>query len=159
MQKNIYLPQLEINMEDVEIIKWLVKEGDFVHPEQNILEVETQKALNEIPSGETGYLRKCFAKVGDVIGENALICILTDSMNESFEEPQPASISLENPSHEKSTSSILSPVDKQIRASPAARKLAKESGITLEKIKGTGPENRITVEDVQNAVSKSKQKE
>src|SRR5690348_14868340 len=88
MQKNIYLPQIELTMENVEIVKWLVKEGDFVQPEQNILEVETQKALNEIPAGEKGYLRKCCVNLGESVRANALLCILTDTADESYEEPR-----------------------------------------------------------------------
>src|SRR5712691_2401689 len=87
MQKNILLPQVELEMESVAVVKVCVREGELVDAEKPIIEVETQKATTEVPASEKGYVRKLFVKEGDTIGKEALLCILTDTADEAFTEP------------------------------------------------------------------------
>ena len=79
MQTNVLLPQVELTMEQVLVSRWLVEIGSKVLAEQALLEVETQKAVSEVPAPSTGYVRKLFVKEGDSIGEKALLCVMTET--------------------------------------------------------------------------------
>ncbi len=128
MQKNIHLPQIELTMESVQVVAWLVQVGDRVVPDQPILEIESQKGTVEVPTAEAGYVRKLCVNNGDTIAEKALLCVLTDSSDEPLSELIDASA---------------------VKAVPAARKLARDLGVDLATIKGSGPDGRILVEDVE----------
>jgi pyruvate dehydrogenase E2 component (dihydrolipoamide acetyltransferase) len=149
MRKVIILPQLELNMESVAVGRWLIKNGDLVSVEQPILEVETQKAVTQVPSPEVGYVRELRVKEGDTIGEKAELCILTDTADEVFAEDSPVIAEVER---KESKGPVLpcavTNEEAVIKAVPAARKLAKDLGVELATIKGTGPEGRINVADV-----------
>ncbi|MBI4027657.1 MAG: 2-oxo acid dehydrogenase subunit E2 [Verrucomicrobia bacterium] len=165
MQKNIHLPQVELNMESITVVRWLVKEGDHVAAEQPILEIETQKAVAEAPSSDAGYVRKLCVKEGDTIGEKALLCILTDTKDESFEDVAALLRSADSSARQTPLHRSAATPDSEggaIRAAPAARKLARDLGVDLATVNGTGPDGRITVEDVQrmqNAESRMKDEE
>jgi pyruvate dehydrogenase E2 component (dihydrolipoamide acetyltransferase) len=133
MQTNVALPQMELTMENVRVVAVHVHPGDLVRAEQPLIEVETAKAVQAVPSPKQGYVRKIFAEVNDSLRENAAICVLTDTADEVFTEMRVA------PTAPKP----------EIKAAPAARKLARDFGVDLATVVGTGPGGRITVEDVQ----------
>ncbi|MEO6846502.1 MAG: dihydrolipoamide acetyltransferase family protein [Chthoniobacterales bacterium] len=154
MIHNIHLPQLELTMESATVVSILVKEGDAVTAEQGLIEVETQKANSEIPTPVNGFVRKIYVSAGDIIPEKALLCIVTDTADEAFEET--ASPVAPKTATASSPAPVTVPVESSdsgegIKAAPAARKLAKDRGVDLSKVKGTGPGGRITMEDVENA--------
>ncbi len=128
MRTNVLLPQVELTMESAIIAKWLVAVGDRVTAEQPLLEVETQKAASDVPSPAAGYVRRLCVTEGETVAEKALLCILTDGPDEPFEDQS-----------------------LPLKASPAARRLAKEIGVDLSVINGTGPDGRITEQDVRSA--------
>lgn len=160
MQKNIYLPNVELNMEGVTVTGWLVNVGDQITVDQAIMEVETQKATIEVPSPEAGHVRAQYVRAGDEVGEKALLCVVTDSADEPFTDPREtvassnASTSAANSAHEETTARNESGI---APAAPAARKLAKELGVDLAQLRGSGPGGRITVEDVQTASTSAPQ--
>ncbi len=158
MQTNVYLPQLELAMENVTVTNVRVQEDAYVTAEQPLMEVETGKAISEVPAPKAGYVRKVFVKPDDQIGENVLLCILTDILDEPFQDPTrpplaPAAAAGPNVRAEDRPSMPVTTTRSQrsegpIKAAPAARKLAKDLGIDLAIVDGTGPGGRITVEDV-----------
>ncbi len=161
MQTNVYLPQLELTMESVAVTNVRVQEGTQVVAEQPLIEVESEKAISEIPAPKAGFVRKIFVKRDDQIAGNALLCILTDALDEPFEDPtcptqaptvsaRPTARADEKPSWPVTTATS-EPGGGPIKAAPAARKLAKDLGLNLSTVEGTGPGGRITVEDVQRA--------
>ena len=167
MQKNILLPQVELEMESVTVVKVNVAEGDLVDAEKPIIEVETQKATIEVPASESGYVRKVYVKEGDTIGKEALLCVLTDQADESFTEPPRGSAT----PGEKKAAAIThaaaavsaegdgDPVvhaEGIVPAAPAARRLAKEMGVDLRRVRGTGPGGRVKVEDVHAMADRTK---
>ena len=164
MQKAIFLPQLELSMENIAVTKWLVQPGERVRADQPILQVETEKAVTDVPCSDSGYLRKQCVKEGQVISGRALLCILTDSPDEPIaEEDRPVSPSARTAldtgagtAPQESSSSFGVPPSGGIRAVPAARKLARELGIDLRNVKGSGPDGRITVDDVKSASTKDR---
>ena len=90
MQKDVRLPQVELNMERVQVVRWLVDVGELVAVGQPILEVETQKATVEVPSMDAGFVRLKCVSDSDEIGEGAILCVLTDNAEEPFEGPDAA---------------------------------------------------------------------
>src|SRR6266540_7373592 len=87
MQTNIYLPQLELTMESVTVTNVRVQEDAYATAEQPLIEVETGKAVLDVPAPKAGYVRKVFVKCEDQLGEKALLCILTDTRDEPFQLP------------------------------------------------------------------------
>jgi len=145
--KRIIMPKLGETMEEGEIIKWLKKEGDRVEKGEPLLEIATDKANMEIEATDSGFLRKILAKEGERISVTETIGYITDSMEEKI----PGEEEVQVPSEEKVEKEIEFERER-IKASPLARKLAKEKGIDLNKLKGTGPGGRIVKEDVLRAV-------
>src|SRR6266581_8779279 len=86
MQKKIFLPQLELSMENVAVTKWLVQPGERIKAEQPLLQIETEKAVMDVPSPESGYLRQHCVSEGDTISGRTMLCILTDSPDEPIED-------------------------------------------------------------------------
>src|SRR4051812_39349355 len=84
MQKNIPLPQVELTMESVLVVRWLVDVGDRVSAGQPILEIESQKGIVDVESPEAGYVRKLCVRENEKIGEKAALCVLTDTADEAF---------------------------------------------------------------------------
>jgi len=152
MKKIVVLPQLELNMESVLLVRWLVKPGDLVAVEQPILEVETQKAVTRVSCPYSGYVRRLCVAEGDTISEKTELCILTDMADEAFGDSSSVTAAVDRTRSEDSemTGAV---VDKSggIKAAPAARKLARELGLELASVPGTGPGARVTVADVTNA--------
>ena len=162
MQKQVLLPQVELTMESVTVLRWLVVEGDQVKAEQPLLEVETQKATVEVPSSADGFVRKLCVEVEEDIGERAVLCILTDTADEPFDEKAKVATAA------KAEGSTTAPASTQahstpspatagglVRAAPAARKKARDLDIDLGGVTGTGPGGRITAKDVEAAASES----
>lgn len=175
MRTNVLLPQVELTMESAVIAKWLVAVGDRVAAEQPLLEVETQKATTDVPSPAAGYVRQLCAREGETVAEKALLCVLTDSPDEPLEGQSalPAKGVFEEsksglrdtgvppvprPPHGRDAHvttarhGVASEGSSAVaKASPAARRLAKELGVDLSGISGTGPDGRITEQDVRSA--------
>jgi pyruvate dehydrogenase E2 component (dihydrolipoamide acetyltransferase) len=158
---NVLLPQVELTMESATIAKWLVAVGDRVTAEQPLLEVETQKATSDVPSPAAGYVRKLCVSEGDTVGEKALLCILADSVDEPLNSaaesaPSPAPATASSRARESAaTAPAPTPTGGAgaIKASPVARRLAKELDVELSALRGTGPDGRITEQDVRASAS------
>jgi 2-oxoisovalerate dehydrogenase E2 component (dihydrolipoyl transacylase) len=128
------LPDLGEGLEEGEIVSWLVTEGDRVELNQPIVEVETAKATVEIPSPFAGVIATLHVRAGESVTVGAPLVtfqVLDDAADEKAIEPsRPATIAA---------------------ATPAVRRLAKDTGVDLTAVTGTGPDGRVTAEDVQAA--------
>lgn len=155
MQREVLLPQVELTMESALIAKWLVRTGDRVSAQQPILEVETQKATSEVPSPVAGYVRELCVEEGQTVSEKALLCILTDTADEPFKSLLGAC--RESAKREVASAAVqpvaADAVDGPVKASPAARRIARELGVELSSVRGTGPGGRVTEEDVRSVHS------
>jgi pyruvate dehydrogenase E2 component (dihydrolipoamide acetyltransferase) len=160
-------PDIGEGLTEGEIVRWLVKEGDEIKEGQPLVEVETDKALAEIPSPRTGVILKILAnekeivKVGQVIvifgekGELLAVPLPRPSVGvvgELEEAPE------EVPAVEARTE-MAKPafVSEHVLAAPAVRALAKELGVDISKVKGSGPEGRVVEKDVR-LVAEGKEK-
>lgn len=148
MSVEVYMPKMSDHMESGTIIRWLVREGAVVKERQPIVEVETDKAIAEVEAPASGVLRGIRAGEGDVVPVGEVIAVVIEHGEKAQELP-----SLEPQTEpEAIASTVATPTSdaqqERIRAVPAARRLAKELGVDLSDVEGTGPEGRIKVEDV-----------
>src|SRR5688572_15494781 len=152
------------DFKDVAVIELLVKPGDTVKAEQSLLTVESDKASMEIPSSAAGVVKELKVKLGDKVNVGDLIVVLEGSAaaapaaQAATPGPAPAQAPAQAPAavaertpptaalppHEPGTPTAQMP-----HASPSVRKFARELGVPLDEVKGTGPKGRITQEDVQ----------
>ncbi|MEC7643280.1 dihydrolipoyllysine-residue acetyltransferase [Idiomarina sp.] len=168
--------------EDVEIIEILVNKGDSVEKEDGLITLETDKATMDVPCPEDGEVEEMLVKVGDKVSQGSKIAKLKvtrsgggssatkdDSKSESKSEDKAEQASSKSDSDDKEsvksnskpTSERQPPVPDHpterkdgspIHASPAVRRVAREFGVDLSQVKGTGPKSRILKEDVQEYV-------
>lgn len=134
------LPDLGEGMTEAEIRKWLVKEGEMVEEHQVVLEIETDKAVVEVPSPIKGKILRINKDIGEVakVGE-VLMTIDEGTEEEKAPEKEARSVSVVG---------TLPEEEEEILATPAVRALARELGVKIEEIKGSGPGGSITREDV-----------
>ncbi|NJD03115.1 MAG: biotin/lipoyl-binding protein [Ruminiclostridium sp.] len=152
MAKEITLPKLGVTMEEGMINKWYKKEGDYIKAGDIIYEIETDKTSMEVESKESGYLKKIVVKEGESIPVTTVIAILGEADEEIAVaasgraiEPTNASAYEETINTGEDTSANQAA---QVMSTPRARKIARENGIDISKVNGTGSGGRITEDDV-----------
>jgi pyruvate dehydrogenase E2 component (dihydrolipoamide acetyltransferase) len=141
------LPDLGEGITEAEIRKWLVKAGDTVQEHQPVVEVETDKAVVEVPTPRSGTVLSLARGEGETVRVGEILLSIVEEGKK--EEPRLRSVSVvgELPEAEE-----IQPA--QVLATPAVRALAREKGLSLEGIKGTGPRGSITREDLLAAAGK-----
>lgn len=160
MQKNITLPQVELNLENAKVVEVRASVGLRVGPQDILLAVETQKAVEDLPYGESGFVRAVLVKVGDEVNVHDLLAVLTDNADEAFAIPgkggapaAPAAASQDTDEVPGEHPGPAGATEEKIRANPAARKRARDLGVELSKVQGSGPNGRISVADVEALAS------
>ena len=151
MTFDFVLPDLGEGMTEAEIRKWLVREGDSIEEHQTILEIETDKAVVEVPSPKKGKVANITRHEGDIVkvGES-LMTIAEDGEAVKVKTEKKPSVSVVG---------VLPEAEDEVLATPAVRALAKELGVRLESVTGSGPGGSITREDVLEASQKVKKAE
>ena len=143
---------------DVPVIEVLVKPGDKVEKEQSIVVLESDKATMDVPSSHSGVVKEVKVKVGDNLSEGSVVIILESGSSGAVAAPAPAQAAkpaaVEPPIARAPApppiSNSVPVVDPTLsHASPSVRKFARELGVTIHQVKGSGPKGRITQEDVQ----------
>ncbi|MBL0918225.1 MAG: dihydrolipoyllysine-residue acetyltransferase [Hydrogenophaga sp.] len=153
------------DFKDVAVIEVLVKVGDTIAVEQSLITVESDKASMEIPSSTAGVLKELKVKVGDTVNIGDLLAIVEGSgaaaPAPAAAAPSPAAAApaaapasapaaaAPSPAAPAAHNPTTAPVGLP-HASPSVRKFARELGVPLAEVKGTGVKGRITQEDVQN---------
>ena len=166
-QKNVELPDIG-DFDAVDIIEVLVKVGDTVNENDSIITLETDKATMEIPAPFAGKVTALSVKVGDKVAKGDLILTLesesesAESLEETPESAQPVDQAKKDIASEVVTNldeknktfkeEISLNPDSNFHASPSIRKLARELGVSLSGIKGTGKNGRILDEDLKSHV-------
>jgi pyruvate dehydrogenase E2 component (dihydrolipoamide acetyltransferase) len=150
------LPDLGEGITEGEIRKWLVKEGDTVKRDQSLAELETDKAVVEMPSPTEGKILKIHHPEGGVIKVGEVL--VTIGVEEATTEPEARKPSVsvvgelpeapETAPTPQPTAAPLPAVEKAVMALPAVRQLAASLDVDLSKVQGTGAEGRITEDDV-----------
>lgn len=152
MAQIITIPKLGLTMEKGIITQWLVKEGDLISKGEPLFVLETDKITDDVESPEDAYVIAILAEEGQECDVYAPVCVLGEE-GEKYEFPGTegagVGIARDTTAEIKEATAIFStPEDNAIRSSPVARKLAEASGVDITKVKGTGPEGRITREDI-----------
>ena len=166
-QKNVELPDIG-DFDAVDLIEVLVKVGDTVNENDSIITLETDKATMEIPAPFAGKVTALSVKVGDKVAKGDLILTLesesesAESLEETPESAQPVDQAKKDVASEVVTKideknetfkeEISLNPDSNFHASPSIRKLARELGVSLSGIKGTGKKGRILDEDLKSHV-------
>jgi pyruvate dehydrogenase E2 component (dihydrolipoamide acetyltransferase) len=156
MQKTITLPQVELNLENAKIVEIRASVGDRLGPQDVLLSVETQKAVEDLQCGESGFLRALLVKVGDEVNVHDPLAVLTDAPDEEFAisagkaGPERADLPKGAGTGAASQGNAEGGAGEKVRSIPAARRRAKELGIDLSAVAGSGPNGRISVEDVES---------
>ncbi|MBI4155274.1 2-oxo acid dehydrogenase subunit E2 [Candidatus Woesearchaeota archaeon] len=153
-------PDVGEGITEAELIKWLVKERDKVKEHQDIAQIETDKAVAEIPSPATGKVLKLYFKEGATIKVGDIIITIDDGKKEvttNLKELHKKSVAVVGELEEakevtKVTVIVPKKVSEGILATPKIRNLANKLNVDINKIQGTGPEERILEEDILNAV-------
>jgi pyruvate dehydrogenase E2 component (dihydrolipoamide acetyltransferase) len=159
--REFLLPDIGEGLTEAEIVRWLVPEGGRVEADEPVVEVETDKAVVEIPSPYAGTVLRHGGVEGEtiqvgsvlvVIGEDGEVATPADSTSER--EPTHAAPPIVGSlSEEAEVLSSVGPTaagegTKEVKALPIVRKLARELGVDLGRVRGSGPEGRVTREDV-----------
>ena len=137
---------------EVEIAAWLVEDGDYVEKDQPIAEVDSDKATLELPAEESGIITLKAAE-GDAVEVGAIVCLIdVDAKKpEGAATETKATIETETPKVETQPTATKTTYASGA-ASPAAKKVLAEKGISASEIKGTGKDGRITKDDAVKAV-------
>ena len=162
MATTIVMPQMGYDMQEGTVVRWHKQEGENVARGDIIAEIETDKATVEFEAFTSGVLRKIVAQEGAIVPVGELIAVITDpdeSLPEGIlptaqapQESSPAVAAADGPAAVAAQASEAggqgASSTGEVRASPIARRLARERGIDLARVTGTGPGGRIVEEDV-----------
>ena len=147
--------------DSVEVIEVLVKVGDQVNAEDSLITLESDKASMEIPSPFSGTIKELNVKVGDQLAQGAIFGLLEEAGAASTPAPaatappqqtttETAAVTSAPANDTNNTPVTASQSSDKAHASPAVRKFAREQGVDLHAITGTGPKQRITKADIEN---------
>jgi pyruvate dehydrogenase E2 component (dihydrolipoamide acetyltransferase) len=167
MAKEIRVPDIG-DFKDVEVVEVLVAVGDAIKAEQSLISVESDKATMEIPAAEGGVVKALKVAVGDKVSQGSLLLMLEPAGADASAatpapaapakaEAAPAPIAPAKPAPAKAspTAKIDEAGFAKAYASPSVRKFARELGVDLGRVEGSGRKGRITQEDVQNYVKRA----
>jgi pyruvate dehydrogenase E2 component (dihydrolipoamide acetyltransferase) len=165
VSSQVTLPRLGQGMESGTIVRWLKAEGDTVEKGEPLYELDTEKVTQEVEADSSGTLLKILAGEGEeievgkpiaVIGEEGEEVPEAEPEPEAEEAPEPVEAPAEEPEPEREPEPEPVPAARsedggRVKASPLARRIARERGIDISSLHGTGPEGRIVAEDVERA--------
>jgi len=146
MPSDIKVPTLPESVSEATVLEWHKKEGDFVHRDETLVDIETDKVVLEVPAPQDGVLRKISHPSGDTVGEGDFLAIIEDATAEqSNAETKPES------AKENSDNSTEQNSD---RHGPAVRSLLAQNKLSEGEITGSGKDGRITKEDIVKHIDK-----
>jgi pyruvate dehydrogenase E2 component (dihydrolipoamide acetyltransferase) len=172
MATEVKLPRLGQGMESGTIVRWLKTEGDAVAKGEPLFELDTDKVTQEVEADSDGVLLKIVIADGEVdVGTTVAIIgaqdedvasLLADAQGGNGGAPAaPAVEGVATSSHVEEQAAPVSaepptprPAGERVKASPLARRIARERGVDLEQLTGTGPEGRVIAEDVETAATR-----
>jgi pyruvate dehydrogenase E2 component (dihydrolipoamide acetyltransferase) len=150
MPTDVIMPQMGESIFEGTITKWLKRAGDPVEKDEPLFEISTDKVDAEIPSPVAGILSEVRAKEGATVQVNTVVAVIEDAGSASAPAPttepeEPAASAAPEPSPAASDNQSS---NKKIHSSPLVRRIAQDNNIDLDRVAGTGPQGRITKEDI-----------
>jgi pyruvate dehydrogenase E2 component (dihydrolipoamide acetyltransferase) len=162
MPTDIIMPQMGESIVEGTITKWLKKPGDKVQRDEPLFEISTDKVDAEIPAPASGVLQEIKVTEGTTVGVNTVVGTIAvdgEAAAPVKAAPVPEKPAAEKPSPEKkATPPAAAPAppaheeDEEARSSPLVRKIAREHGVQLSQVSGTGLGGRITKQDIQQFI-------
>ena len=173
MKFDFIFPDIGEGLDEGVIMKWLVEEGDIIKEGDNVAEVETDKVTAEIPSPRSGKVMELKYKEGDTVNVGEVLITIEMEGEEGSESPVDsdsneaqvdmveeeetagvvgeviASSEVIPPSTEEVASSSKASTNRKVLATPVARKMAKDLGVDISTVVGSGPNGRVMKEDIQ----------
>ncbi len=160
------LPELGENIVSGDVANVLVREGDHISANQGVVELETDKAVIEVPCPHAGKVEKIHVSKGDTVKVGQTLLTIDADASEPRAEAAPAEKApTQTPAKEPAVAAAVAtpaavapapampPAEGPIPAGPAARRVAREMGVDLSRLAGSGARGRITVEDVKAAAA------
>jgi pyruvate dehydrogenase E2 component (dihydrolipoamide acetyltransferase) len=141
------LPDLGEGLTEGEVARWLVSEGDEVAEDQPLVEIQTDKTTVEIPSPAAGKVTSILVEEGKVVPVGTVLVVIGNGAVATSPQPTPS---------KRAVSEGQAPgrgSDGRVRATPLVRRLAKELGVDLDSLAGTGSQGRVTEQDVRQAAT------
>ncbi|MBT9544759.1 MAG: 2-oxo acid dehydrogenase subunit E2 [Candidatus Sericytochromatia bacterium] len=148
----VRLPPIGEGIAEGEIVKWIVQKGQQIEAEQPLLEVLTDKAAVEIPAPQGGIVAELLFQEGDLVPVGSVVARL--SQGEEVKTHSVAeTLSVSSPAVSESSATVSQPQASDVAmATPAVRQKAREKGLELSQVNGTGPFGRILMEDLERHV-------
>ena len=174
MAVDVSLPRLGQGMESGTIVRWLKQEGDQVEKGEALYELDTEKVTQEVEADASGVLLKILAGEGEEIDVGKRIAVIGEAGEEVETQEEPTEVAegeeqeegspgpareeerergREAAADEQAATEQAASNGGRLKASPLARRIARERGIELSSLTGTGPEGRIVAEDVERAAT------
>ena len=151
MVTKVVMPRLSLTMKEGTVVQWFKKEGETVQKGEPLVEVLSEKVTYDVEAPASGILRKILAVEGVDVPVAGTLGIIAEP-DEPIPEMEEAAVALPPERIEEVATlpekEIVKKVRERVPASPAAKRLAKEHGIDLAKVRGSGPEGRIVEADV-----------
>ena len=155
MTYELRLPDIGEGVAEGEILKWMAKEGDTIKEDQPILEIMTDKVNVQIPAPRSGRVEKILVKEGDIAKVGQVIMVIDDGSGGGGAPPAASSVQVPTPAP-SAPAAPQAPQAQGVLATPATRRLARELGVDISMVKGSGPQGRITDDDVRRSASGSR---
>lgn len=153
MKIEIKVPQLPESVSEAVLLNWHKKVGEFIKREENLIDLETDKVVLELPAPEDGALVEIVGKPGDTVTSGQLIAYLDTSVKPEAAAPAAkAAEPVAQAPTQQAAANVASSVEK-VAAMPAAAKVAADNGVDLKNVAGSGRGGRVLKEDVLGAMS------
>jgi len=151
MAREFKLPDIGEGVHEGEVVKWFVKEGDAVKENDPVVEVMTDKVTVQVPSPVTGKILQLRAKEGEVVKVGSTLVVFGEA-GETVPAPTPTATPTASATPAPPSRMAAPPpppsIPGEVLAAPAVRRLARELNVDLAAVRGSGPQGRITEDDV-----------
>jgi 2-oxoisovalerate dehydrogenase E2 component (dihydrolipoyl transacylase) len=141
------LPDLGEGLTEGEIARWLVSEGQEVAEDDPLVEIQTDKTTVEIPSPAAGKVARILVAEGDVVAVGTVLVVIGE------DGAEPSSAATQGRTQGQTQGQTPAVETGRVRATPLVRRMADELGVDLATVEATGPQSRVTEEDVRRAAS------
>lgn len=149
MAVDFKLPDVGEGIAEAEVVRWLIRVGDRVEADQPVVEIQTDKAVVELPAPVAGRVTEIRWREGDMVPVGEVLLVIAEespgeevkgeTVRDGVETASPAPVSSRR---------------RRVPAAPSTRRLARELGVDITRIRGTGPQGRVTDEDVRRAADR-----
>jgi len=165
MTIEIKVPTLPESVSDATVAKWYKKEGEFIQRDENLVDLETDKVMLEVPAPRSGIITKVLVSEGETVSAQQILALLKegekadavtnkgDKVNKEEDETQSSEEEKSATSSAKTSFSATTP----LQSGPSARRLMAEKGVAPDQIEGTGKRGRVTKADVEQHRGEAKQ--